>query len=89
MKLIKYTNKELYEMQVTGSEAEKYYANKPLTKKQKKERESIMINTILSLIILALIVSVAYLKSKLNVAEYKLDNWRQTALKLNNVIRNK
>jgi hypothetical protein len=48
-----------------------------------------MINTILSLIILALIVSVAYLKSKLNVAEYKLDNWRQTALKLNNVIRNK
>ena len=39
MKPIKYTNKELYEMQVTGSEAEKYYANKPLTKKQKKEME--------------------------------------------------
>ena len=48
-----------------------------------------MINTILSLIILTLIVSVAYLKSKLNVAEHELDNWRQTALELNNVIKNK
>ncbi len=47
-----------------------------------------MINTILSLIILALIVSVAYLKSKLNVAEYKLDNWRQTALELNDIMKN-
>ena len=26
-------------MQVTGSEAEKYYANKPLTKKEKKKME--------------------------------------------------
>ena len=41
MKHIKYTNKELYEMQVTGSEAEKYYANKPLTKKERWEIEHV------------------------------------------------
>jgi len=34
MKHIKYTNKELYVMELTGSEQNKYYENKPLTKKK-------------------------------------------------------
>ena len=41
-----------------------------------------MLNIILYAIILTLIITVAYLKSKLNIAEYKLNSWRQTALQL-------
>ncbi len=42
-----------------------------------------MTNIILSIIIVTLFGVVAYLKSRLNVAEHNLNNWRQTALKLN------
>jgi len=41
MKHIKYTNKELYVMELTGSEQNKYYENKPLTKKERWEIEHV------------------------------------------------
>tara|TARA_R100001143_G_scaffold57265_1_gene54477 strand:- start:549 stop:734 length:186 start_codon:yes stop_codon:yes gene_type:complete len=42
-----------------------------------------MINIILSITVVTLLGVVAYLKSRLNISEYNLNNWRQTALKLN------
>lgn len=48
-----------------------------------------MFNIILYTIILTLIITVAYLKSKLNIAEYKLNSWRQTALQLNSLKKNR
>ena len=48
-----------------------------------------MFNIILYTIILTLIITVAYLKSKLNIAEYKLNSWRQTALQLNSLMKNR
>ena len=42
-----------------------------------------MINIILSIAVVTLLGVVAYLKSRLNISEDNLNNWRQTALKLN------
>jgi len=47
-----------------------------------------MIYTILSLIIMVLLICIAYLKTKLNVTENNLNNWKESALKLNSIIRN-
>tara|TARA_R100000742_G_C4244434_1_gene63578 strand:+ start:308 stop:457 length:150 start_codon:yes stop_codon:yes gene_type:complete len=46
-----------------------------------------MIYTILSLTILGLLVFIVYLKGKLDVAEHNLNNWKDSALKLNSIIR--
>jgi hypothetical protein len=34
-----------------------------------------------------LVIAVAHLKSKLNIAESRLDNWRQLALNVNRIVR--
>jgi|TARA_R100000479_G_C6239422_1_gene148218 hypothetical protein len=34
-----------------------------------------------------LVIAVAHLKSKLNIAENRLDNWRQLALNVNRIVR--
>ena len=45
-----------------------------------------MINIILSITVVTLLGVVAYLKSRLNISEYNLNNWRQTAIDLNNTL---
>jgi|TARA_Y100001973_G_C5203790_1_gene339848 hypothetical protein len=42
---------------------------------------NILTQLIIALIIKALIITVAYLKSKLNVANHNLNMWRQIALR--------
>ena len=34
-----------------------------------------------------LVIAVAHLKSKLNIAESRLDSWRQLALNVNRIVR--
>ena len=46
-----------------------------------------MINIIICITCCGLVVAVAHLKSKLNIAESRLDNWRQLALNVNKIVR--
>jgi len=55
--------------------------------KSSKKKGIKMINIIICITCCGLVVAVAHLKSKLNIAESRLDNWRQLALNVNKIVR--
>tara|TARA_R100001594_G_scaffold63269_2_gene97705 strand:- start:350 stop:592 length:243 start_codon:yes stop_codon:yes gene_type:complete len=52
----------------------------PIVPTKKGDKMNIITQIIIALIIMALMVIVAYLKSQLNIANYNVDMWRQLAL---------